>query len=227
MREAELIQKINTLKQIKPREDWVVFVKQQILSSKEPEKPKISWSSWLLIPFQKPALALSSLIILALLLSGGLIFYFKWQPFSQQIIPEDQQVSSEKLLASLKELQNSLEQIVLSLNSLKNTKTSNHTLGMTAVIKATAQSGEQTLKQLGATTKDPKVLATLNELEERFTEVEQMSQDVQGEMIEALIKDLKQRTLTKEDEDRLQKVEEYYNEGKYIEATILLQRIGS
>lgn len=249
MTEAELIQKIKTLKQIKAREDWALFAKQQIFALREARPlsisvfeilPRLSLSSlkklsprlssrlsslFEFTPKFRPALALSSLIILALLLGGGLV-YFKWQPFSQQIITENQQVSSEKLLASLEDLQVSLEQIVLSLNNLKNIKGSNHALGMTAVIKATAEKGEETVKQLGAMTKDPKTLATLNELGEKFGQVEQMSQGVQGEMIDSLIQDLKQRTLTQEDETRLQKIEEYYQEGKYTEAMLLFQGMG-
>jgi hypothetical protein len=68
MTEKELIGKIRELRQIKPKKEWVVLVKKEILG----EEPKIKWNSILDIFSYKPVLAgvVSVLIFFGLFVSA-------------------------------------------------------------------------------------------------------------------------------------------------------------
>ena len=69
MTETNLIQKLKTFKQIKPRKDWVVFAKKQILG----EEPKLGWASVLeifpRILFQ-PKFVFANFIIVGILIGS-------------------------------------------------------------------------------------------------------------------------------------------------------------
>ena len=218
MEDYQVIQKIKKLQQIKPRKDWVVFSENEILG---PElKGKTPLFSWFILPSRKPALVFSSILIIAVALTG-VFFYLNSQ---------DSQIASKdtKVLVSLQDLETRLKEINSSLDNLKNMEDQSQALVMTEIVKATAREGERVVNDLKS--KKPlskEVLASLNEVEGLSKELTETSGILQKEIFEDYLEFLKQRTLSEEDQARLQKVEQYYNEGREADALLLITLIGN
>ena len=70
MTEKDLISKITQLRQIKPRKDWVISVKNQILGEKAFIKERISVFDTLKSMFFQPKMAIAFLILLGLFISS-------------------------------------------------------------------------------------------------------------------------------------------------------------
>lgn len=228
MEERQLIKKIRTLKQIKPNEDWVSLTKRELFEERKGEQI----ISWLFTPFTRPALVVRPLVAGVLILAGVFVYLYlgvltPQLELARLPLISNQIAETEMMKVSLGEIQTSLAEISLSLNNLKNSKNPSQVLTITEVVKATAGRGEKMVRQIKAESPSKKVLATLNEVENTFKELGEASFDIQKEMIEALLGDLEQRTLSEEDQGRLVKAREYYNKGKYTEAMILIQRIGN
>ena len=223
MDEGKLIKKIKELRQIKPSKDWASLTKNRILG-RELEKSETSPFSILFapIPIRKPVFIVAPLILVAAAL-GGLFVYLNLGIGHQlplvvgRLRPTEQKAEEMVMVSSLKELQVSLEKVMLGLNNLKKAKDPNQALVMTEIVKATAKNGEEIVDQI-------KSLASLGDA---YRELGEKASNTQIEMMGDYIEYLSQRSLTEEDEARLQKAEEYYNEGKYTEAMILIQRIGN
>ena len=218
MEDYQVIQKIKKLQEIKPRKDWVVFSKNEILGPELKEKTPLF--AWFVLPFRKPALVFSSILIIAVALTG---VFFYLNPQDSQIVSNDTEV-----LASLQGLETRLKEINLSLNNLKNMKDQGQALVMTEIVKATAKEGERMVNDFKEFKKplSNEVLASLNELEGLSKELTETSGILQKEIFEDYLEFLKQRTLSPEDQDRLQKVEQYYNEGREADALLLITLIG-
>lgn len=219
MQEYQVIQKIKKLQQIKPRKDWVVFSENEILG---PElKEKIPLFSWFVLPFRKPVLVFSSILIIAVALTG---VFFYLNPQDSQIVSNDTEV-----LASLQGLETRLKEINSSLDNLKNMKNQSQALVMTEIVKATAREGERVVNDFKKS-KEPlsnQVLASLDGVESLSKELTETSGILQKEIFEDYLEFLKQRTLSEEDQERLQKVEQYYNEGMEADALLLITLIGN
>ena len=231
MEEHQLIKKIEQLREIKPKKDWVFLTKNRILG-KELEKSEMSPFSVLFIPIRKPALVVAPLVVLAAVL-GGVFVYLNFLPQLAQIpvvtrIFESNQ-RAEEIIVSLGELQGNLEKITFGLNNLKNAKDPNQALVMTEIVKATAKKGEEVVDQIKTeNSSQPKqVLASLNWVGDAYKGLGEAAGNTQIEVMGDYIEYLSQGTLTEEDETRLEKAEQYYNEGKYTDAIILIQKIVS
>ena len=223
MEEYQVIQKIKKLQQIKPRKDWVVFSKNEILGPELEEKTPLS--AWFVLPFRKPALVFASLFIVVAL--TGVFFYLNSQtPSSDILVSEDQ--GEAKVLSSLKGLEKNLKEINLSLSNLKNMKDQSQALVMAEIVKSTAKEGTRMVNDIKDSQKplSKEVLASLNEVEGLSGELTEASGILQKEIFENYMKFLKQRTLSPEDQARLQKVEQYYNEGREADALLLITLIG-
>lgn len=228
MEERQLIKKIKELRQIKPNKDWVLFTKKEIFE-KEKETQVLSW---LFTPIQRPALVVRPLIAGVLILAGVFVYLYLGA-LTPQIVQlpfaSERQGETEMVITSLEELQGSLEQITLGLNNLKKAKDPNQALVMTEIVKATAKEGERVINQIKSSegTLSRKTLASLNDSLDGFGEVFEKAGGVGEEILGFYLDDLEQRSLSEEDELRLQKAIEYYNEGRYIEVMLLIQRIGN
>jgi len=109
---------------------------------------------------------------------------------------------------------------------LKDSKNKKQTLAMTGITKATANNGEQIIKEIKRQdSASPQILASLNELETGFKEMGEKSSNIQIQTIKKAIDELKQMGLSEEDNISLQKIETHYNEGQYNEAVLLLFKI--
>ncbi len=227
MQERQLIKKIKELRQIKPNKDWVLFNKKELFEERKEEQVM----SWLFTPFNRPALVVRPLIAGVLILAGVFVYLYLGALTPQIVqlpfVSERKGVETETMVASLEELQQSLEKITLGLNNLKKAKDPNQALVMAEIIKATAKNGEKVLGQMktAGEFQANQVLASL--LGDAYRELGEKASNTQIEMMGDYIEYLSQRSLSEEDQARLEKAEKYYNEGKYTEAMILLNRIGN
>jgi phage terminase Nu1 subunit (DNA packaging protein) len=131
--------------------------------------------------------------------------------------------NQKQLIASLEEMKGNLETIKSSMDTLRLAKNKKEALVMASVVKATAKNGKatvQSIKENDGSAIDGKVLASLNETEKQFQDMENMVVDVQKEFIVSLITDLKTRSLTARNQDLLKKAEEDYKNGKIEEAAM-------
>jgi len=227
LNEKKLVKKIARLKEIRPDENWVSFIKGEILGEEKKEKETLNVFGWLFNPIKNPVWAVRGVIMSVLVLVG---FFFYWSYQNNQAITEvvlRNQVDNG-VFSSINNLQENLEKINVSLNNLKNVGNKNQALVMTEVIKATAIKGEEAIEEIkrndGSLSKES--LASLNDLGKSYQELQRTSNSVQREMIEFLLSDIKGRSLTPEEESYLEKAREAYNKGKDGEAVIFLSKIG-
>jgi len=224
MEEYQVINKIKKLQQIKPRKDWVVFSKNEILGPELKEKTPLF--SWFILPFRKPVLVFSSILLIAVALTG-VFLYLNSQTPSPILVSEDQ--NETKILSSLESLGKNLKEIKLSLDNLKNAEDQNQALMMTEIVKSTAKEGERVMDDLKKS-KEPwskEALASLSGIGTAFKELGETAGDTQIEMIWGLIEYLKQRTLSEEDGERLIRAEQHYKEGEYEQAFMWITLIGN
>ncbi|MBU2579001.1 hypothetical protein KKA09_02700 [Patescibacteria group bacterium] len=240
MTEKEIIKKFQEFRQIKPREEWVFFAKRKILNNSTATIYiyKTIWQKiWqnLFTPIQTHSLIFAARAMsLVMVISVGAFFYFfhlnqNSNQISSPALPQTSlslQPQNEKLIAALGDVHTSLKKIDSSLSALKNSKNKKQILAMAQITKATANNGEQVIKEIKKQdSTSQQVLASLNELEAGFKEMGEKSSDIQIKTIKTIIDELKQIDLNKEVADKLQEVENYYNEGQYNEAMLLLTKI--
>ena len=235
MVDIEIIKKMQCLRKIKPREEWVFFTKRKILNTPIVSNQTILKNIWqnLFAPIQKPALVfVTRAMALAMVVATGGFFYFFHLNQNQtvsEIVPQNsfsQTFENEKLVSALQGINTSLKKIDFSLAILKDSKNKKQTLAMTGITKATANNGEQIIKEIKRQdSASPQILASLNELETGFKEMGEKSSNIQIQTIKKAIDELKQMGLNEEDNISLQKIETHYNEGQYNEAVLLLFKI--
>ncbi len=238
MDEKQLLKKITLLKKIKPSQDWVFLTKRKILKDDySGMREKLSFWQVFFTPIKRPVLvfAFRGIIVLTLVLTSG-VFYLYY--LNTQIVSNHQFVAQtnkyrhydsneeKKIVAMLEEMQQGLEKIKLSLDKIKNLKNQGQALVMSEVIKITADVGEKRIKEIkGKNSPSAQVLASLTAIENDYKELKEASDELQKEKLVVAFEGLKEMTLTEEQKSRLQKAEEYYNEGKHNEAMVLLVKI--
>lgn len=237
MDEKDLIKQLKLLKSIKPHKEWVVSTKKGLFVN-EPSGRALKTPGFItnvFSLFEQHAVSFSIVAFVALVVVGGL-FYFTTQEADvayktlEGLLAKvaSQSQSSEAMLTSLSELQEKLADVTMAVDKLKNAKDQGQALVMTEVVKTTAKEGTEVMKQLkkadGGLSKQ--ALASLVEVEELSEELGEKSNNLQKEIFQNYLTDLKQRSLSPEDQERLEKAEELYSQGKEGEAMILLSRIG-
>ena len=228
MTQNELIGKIRELRQIKPRKDWVLLTKSQILGQEE--TPKFE-----LFPFFKPAYA----GLFFLLLLAGLI------EFSQGALPGDPLYSLKRITEKaqavfvskeeqpklqleltnkrLEELNkvaeaNQVKRLAPALNEFETTKIAAKKEVVNSIKNKSGKEATKVAKDIASklnevNENEKKVYATLN-----IESTGGVEQTAEKAVVEILIKDAKNSTLTEEQKADLVKVEEYYKSGDYQEA---------
>jgi len=212
MQDYQVINKIKKLESIKPNKDWVISTKQQVLGY-ELDHSKVSTLDWFFIALKKPALVLSALLIV-IVVAGG--FLFSGFQGSQPEVADN-----NEMLASLQNLELKLKEISLSLDDLEKAGDQSQALVMAGIIKSTASGIERGVSQIETNDYKKEVLA----VKTASKEVIEAAETKQMQMIEFLINDYKQRTLTQENQERLEKLEQDYNNGEYDQAMIWIQMI--
>lgn len=237
MTEVELIRKIQELKKIKPRKDWVVLAKREILGQPPTTFREFSWLSifspkkwWGVFPYQY-RLVLASLIFLGILITGAL-------SFAQNALPGD-------LLYSLKRITEKSQAVFVSeeekpkaqlelankrLEELTKIAEQNQTQRLAPAINEFQASVSQVAKDLKKPKKLTKeIIDQTKKLEENKEKVEALGvvvgeteelENALSQLVEREIKDLEKRTLTEEQQEILEKTKEDFEAGNYSEALI-------
>ena len=229
MTEAELIKKIKTLKEIKPRKDWVVLTKTQILGNVE-VRPQL-----FLFPFFKPAYAGLFLFLLLIglaefsqgALPGDPLYSLKRISERTQSVfvskeeqPKLQLELTNKRLEELNKVAeaNQVKRLAPALNEFETTKIAAKKEVVNSIKNKSEKEAIKVAKDIAPkladlNEKEKKVYATLN-----IESTEGTEQTAEKAVVEILIKDAKNSTLTEEQKADLVKVEEYYKSGDYQEA---------
>jgi len=232
MEEKQLIKKIEQLRDIKPRKDWVFLTKKELFK----EEKSAQVLSWLFTPINRPALAFAfrGAMALMLILTGAFFYlYYLSSNTSETTLSDlaslfENQSNNNKnkeVVASLEELQMTLKEINASLAELKNAKNQRQALVLTEVVKGTANRGKEAVKNIKAQSPSKQVLASLGAVENTFQELGELSYNIQKEMIEKVLQDLEGRTLSEEKKEFLERAKESYNQGKESEALYWIGRI--
>ena len=226
MTEAELIKKIKTLKEIKPRKDWVVLTKTQILGNVE-VRPQL-----FLFPFFKPAYAGLFLFLLLIglaefsqgALPGDPLYSLKRISERTQSVfvskeeqPKLQLELTNKRLEELNKVAeaNQVKRLAPALNEFETTKIAAKKEVVNSIKNKSGKEATKVAKDIASklnevNENEKKVYATLN-----IESTGGVEQTAEKAVVEILIKDAKNSTLTEEQKTDLVKVEEYYKMGDY------------
>lgn len=197
---------------------------------------KRQFLGWLFNPLKKPGWVLRPAIAVSLILAGVFGYLYLNSQIEMPYLvnlpikifnSEKAQLEAETLVVSLGELEVKLGKITASLDNLKHSKRPNEALAVTEAVRVTADQGGEIVKEIKTRARTEQVLSSLIEMENEFKILSATSSSLQEELLASYIEDLKQRTLSDEDQERLRKAEEHYNEGRESEAMILLMRIGN
>lgn len=229
--ELQLIKKIQALKQIKPRKEWVFLAKTQILGENEGEKTRFSSILSIFRPFilQRYQLVLATFLFFGILVSGAF-------SFAQTSLPGDllyplKRVaeSGRAILASDEEKpQVQLELANKRLEELTKIAEANQTKKLASAINEFQASVSQAAKDLKNPPKITKeIVAQTKKLEENKKKVESLGVvvgDVEEldntlkTLVGREIKDLENKTLTEEQGKTLEEAKEFFEAGNYSQS---------
>lgn len=218
MTENQLIAKIKELRQLKPRKDWVVLTKKNILG----EEPRFAF-----FPYFKPALAGFFVVFVMFGMLGfaknslpgdPLYIIRKVAHFGQAILTPE----AEKPAYQLKLANDRLQDL---------TKASGKNLAPTIdEFQANISQAAKELSRIDATTSSPttikKIVQEAQKIKENKQKAEALGVVIDGteeldnvleKIAGDLIEDLKERLLTEEKQETLVKMEELFREGKHSE----------
>ena len=231
MDERQIISQLKDLRKIKPAKDWVFLVKKDLLFEPKELQEKVAGETFFAI-FSRPAFVVSSALVVGFALLGTLAYFglqkdsYNLQAFVDKVSFQTQ--ASKQALASLADVQNKMDEVKAALAALKSTKDPKKALATAEVVKATAKNSQEAIEKITNSNTDlsQQVLASLNKIKDSSLELEKTSADLQIDMFKTYLAELKTRTLSFDDQERLKKAEEYFNDGKIDEAIILLVKIG-
>lgn len=227
MQEKQLINKLKELQQIKPRKDWVILVKNQIIS--QPEKKQTHRFSDFLSVF--PALVYQRKLAYAfatfLFVMVGMFGLSQYQVTEQ---PQTAFVSQEN------QLQNNFETANKKLDDLTQIVKDNKTENIAPAIKdfqasiseATrslisniSQKNSKSIKDIAIQVKkiedNKKQLQTLG-VDLGATKESKDLNDALAPLVQQEINDLEKTTLTEDQQKIMQEVKDLYADGKYSDA---------
>lgn len=247
MNEQELIQKIQVLKQIKPKEEWVFLTKQKVLSTAV-EARKESWFeefvSVLSFVIKKPVFkpALASFAVLAVL--------FGTVSFSRSAVPGDLLYSVRKiaekgrtLLASDQDMSKiKLEMANNRLEDLTKIAEANQGRNLAPAIEEFKQNAAEAAQNIASkiTKNSPKAVKEIAKevkvLEENKAKVEklgvvigqteELDNALEG-LVSREIQDLKSKTLAEEQQSILAAAEKDFADKNYSDALIKIATISN
>jgi preprotein translocase subunit SecF len=178
--------------------------------------------------FSKPALVYTSILMVAVILTGFFV-YSNYQVDNLNHVVMEAEIEKEVNLASLENLKESLSKMELSLASLKEKDNKQEALVMAEIVKSTAKEGERVVENLRNSEESlsTEVLATLDGLDNQAKDIEAASIDIQKDILKDCIAFLETRSLTEEDQARLEKAKEFYESGKEEQAMLLITKINN
>lgn len=241
MTEKELINKIRQLGQIKPSKDWVIFTKERILGEEfgKGRASVFGWSEFvegMRIVFQHKFAFASLLVVLVFV---GVLGTFA---FAQNSLPGDSLYSLKKIteksqavfISEEDQPRHNLEIVNKRLDDLTKIAESNRINNLASAIEEVQKSEEQAVKSLNnpEVKKDPKqvkeIVATVKKIEEKKQELREVygvagleeSEETNSTkiVVEWLIEDVENSSLTEEQEENLTEAIKDYEEGDYSQA---------
>jgi TolA-binding protein len=236
MTEKELIGKIQGLREIKPKKEWVFLTKREILG--EPEiKTKASWLEVFPRFFWQYKIAFASL---ALIIVVVMVF-----GFSQNAVPGDLLFAFKKATETAQtafisqdaQLKNRLEVANRRLEELTKIAEQNQTKKLASAIEEYQASVTQVTK-ITSNLKEPKearnVAPEIKKLEGNIQNLKSYgveigdnknTENIYKPVVDVLIKDLENRTLTEAQQKLLTEAKETYQAGNYPDTLSILMQI--
>ncbi len=247
MTEAQLIDKIKGLKQIKPNQDWVVFTKSQLFDVKEIKTLNKKNLVLDIFPslFSQQQWQFAFAVLALFVLSGGTF------AIAQNSFPGDRLYPLRKLteraqtvFVAKDDSTVNLEMANKRLEDLNKIAETNQVRNLAPAIEEFQANVAQAAKNLSQKREpvktSPQVVKAIadqvKKLEENKKRVEQMGVVIGGteeldnalaSMVEREIQDLKNRTLTDEQKTALEQAEKYYSEKNYSKALEEIWRISN
>ncbi len=230
MTEKNLIAKIKELKQIKPRQEWVLLTKSQILGSdNQTDRNRISFVAVLRGLFFQPRMAYASLVILGLFISafsfaqnslpGGLLYPLKRIAEKSQalFVSEDEQPKAQLELTNkrLEELtkivqENQTSKLAPAINEFQKSAA--------AAVKNLKKPQKITKEMIDETKKlleNKEKLITLGVV---IGETKELDNALDRLVIESQIQDLEKRSLTEDQKEILEAAKVNLEEGNLSQA---------
>jgi len=228
MTQAEIIKQLQGLKEIKPNQDWVVLTKSQILRT---EKPVFS-------PFAifSPAKAYSCAGMVFVLLLVG-IFGFAQNSLPGDFLYSIKKITERSQAVFISESEKPNFQLKLTSNRLEDLARiveANQVSKLSSALKELSASKSEAKKEVVNSIKNKpeeaveiakKVAPELQEINEREDQVlaslglepvqEETGEPTEKTVIEVLIQDVENSSLTEEQENDLAKVKELYDNENY------------
>jgi len=252
MTEKQLISKIQELRQIKPSQDWVIFTKERILEEEfsRGRTSVFGWSEFIdgmRIVFQHKFAFASLLVVMVFV---GLLGTFG---FAQNSLPGDSLYTLKKIteksqavfVSEENQSRYDLEIVNKRLDDLTKIAESNRINNLASAIKEVQKSEEQAVESLSnpEIKKYPEqvkeIVVEIKKLEEKKQELKQVygvagleeNKEVNSTkiVVEWLIEDVENSSLTEEQEENLAEAIKDYEEGDYSQALeeILLLSVNS
>ena len=226
MTEAQLIKKIKKLKAIKPRSDWVLLKKIQILG----EERRIE-----IFPFLRPVYAglFCLLFVVGLFefsqqsLPGESLYYLKKITEKSQIIFSSEEQKPRINLELVNKRLDELDQIVQENEARKLAPALKE-------YKASVSEAVKNLTKAMTTTSDPVAIKEITEQTQKFEENKEKLTKIYGiaglesdegqnptkVVVEWLIRDMEETTLSEEDRLLFGEAKEDYEQGDYSQALV-------
>lgn len=236
MNEKQVVSQLKSLRKIQPSKDWAVLVKRDLMTrsfelKESPEKTGFGEAVFSL--FARPAFMASSLVFVGCAIVGTFAYFgLQKKNYDLQAYINNnlsfQDEKNQQAVAGLTEVQDRMEEVKSILTSLKTTSDSKKALTATEAVKNTVKNSQKAIDQIKNSNTDlsKQTLASLGKVKETSLELEKTSADLQADILKAYLGELKTKNLSEQDKERLNKAEEYFNNGKTEEAIILLVRIG-
>lgn len=228
MQEKELIRTIKELKKIRPRKDWVLLTKEQILGTST-ELSASEEKRFELFPFFKPAYAGLFLLLFVVSLFGISRNALPGEPL--YVIKRISERTQAAFVPQEEESRLNLELANKRLEELGRIAKNNEVKKLAPAINEFQASVSQAAKKMVKVKKlDKEIVAQTIQLEEAKKELEKTygiaglepsaESDPTKLVTEMLIKDTEQRTLSEEQLPIFEEAKTLYQEGNYSEALI-------
>lgn len=231
MDEQQILKQLNELKEeTKPRESWVNLTKDELFEEQRQQTTAATLIGKAFAPLQRPTLALTAIGLIAMVLSGGLLYSPQLVSFDEPMptVTNDSlmaQQQQQQLTTSLQGLDQRLAQVNTSLTEVKDSENV-RSLAELAVIQATAEHIQKQVETLASShTTDSGMSSTFGQIEMKSSQVIEATEEMQKETAKTLIDELEsnQQYLSPEDKDRLERAKQAYEQEEYEKSFLLLE----
>jgi len=231
----KVISQLKGLKSIKPAKDWAVLVKKDLLSEPielQNIKEKVNFGESVFSLFTKPAFVVGSFVVVGLIIMGSFAYFglqkqnYDLQAYMESFTPQTEE--NKQAIAGLQDIQSKMDEVKAALAALKSSNDPKEVLSVAGVVKSVAKNSQTAIDQIKNSntnlSKQGQVLATL--VKESSQEIEKTTADLQIEMFKARLAELKIKTLSASDQERLATAEKYFDDGNIDSAITLIIKIG-